>query len=75
MYRYFYIEPLVDWDTNNDVPKYEDVVILRLIHTKKTLCIENLFNAVSQGRHYNILLVLPKIDYCLKIRANIYVNS
>jgi len=69
------IAPIVDWDTHNEPPKYDDVVILRVIHTEKPLCIENLFNAVSKGRHYNIRLVLPKIDYCVKIRANIDVNS
>lgn len=69
------IAPIVDWDTHNEAPKYDDVVILRVIHTDKQLCIKNLLNAVLKARHYNIRLVLPKIYYCIKIRTNIYVNS
>jgi hypothetical protein len=69
------IAPIVDWDTHNEPPKYEDIVILRVIHSDNPLCVKNLTNATMNARHYNIRLVLPKIRYCPSIRINIYDKS
>jgi hypothetical protein len=64
------ISPILDWDTHNDIPKYDDVVILRVIHNDDPLCTKNLTNALASARHYNIRLVLPKRHYCPSIREN-----